>query len=144
MSRAIPTHLIQSLRHELAAAISDYKAYDVPSVCARLGLAEGDEEEAFNSKYKYASKRLTTIPVEPLIAKARLLLEEIDAFQIAEAVEKIADLERPQVTTLTRRRLIKLLADRPLVSEVEEYAFLSAVLPLKKMPSPSKNDGRTL
>ncbi len=144
MGRTVPTHLTQNLRHELASAISDCKAYDVPSVCSRLGLAEGSEEEAFRSKYKYAFSRLNAIGVEPLVDKARSFLEEIDAFQLLEVVEKISDLERPKITTLTRRRLIKLLADGPLASEVEEYAFVTAVFPLERMPAPHQNDVRTL
>ncbi len=144
MGRAVPAQLIQSLRHEMASAISDHKAYDVPGVCTKLGLADGSDQEAFQSKYKYVSKRLTNFAAGPLVAKARFLLETTDAFQLREVVEKISDFERPKVTTLTRRRLIKLLADAPLVSEVEEYAFIKAVLPLERMPAPHQNDGRTL
>ena len=144
MSRAVPTKLIQSLRHELASAISDYKAYDVPRVCARLGLEEGSEEEAFQSKYRYASSRLVAIEIESLLLKARSLLAEIDAFDLREVVEKITDLHRPEITRLTRRRLVKLLADGPLVSEVDDYTFVSAVFPLQSMSAPYQNDNRTL
>ena len=48
-----PPALAKELRHCLAAAISDFKAYDVPAVCKRLGLGDGTAEEAFSSKYKY-------------------------------------------------------------------------------------------
>ncbi len=135
---------MQELRHELASAISDYKAYEVPGVCARLGLEEGSEEEAFQSKYKYASSRLAAIGVEQLIEKARLILVEIEAFRLRETVEKIMDLERSEVTRLTRRRLVKLLSVGKLVSEVDEYDFVEAVFPLASMSAPSANDGRTL
>ena len=104
--------LVLNLRHELISAISDYKAYEVPLICARLGLADGTEEEAFRSKYKYAASRLAAIGVSSLVEKARTLLEEIDVFQLREAVEKISDLQRPEITKLTRRRLIKLLGRR--------------------------------
>lgn len=144
MKRAVPTKLIQELRHELASAISGYKAYEVPSVCARLGLEKGSEEEAFQSKYKYASSRLAAIGVERLLEKARLILGEIDAFHLRETVEKIMDLERSEVTRLTRRRLVKLLSVGTLVSEVDEYDFVSTVFPLSSMSAPDPNDGRTL
>ncbi|WP_226689775.1 abortive infection family protein [Ruegeria arenilitoris] len=144
MSRAIPTKLIQSLRDELASAISDYKAYEVPGVCARLGLAEGSEEEAFQSKYKYASSRLAAVEVEPLVKMARSLLQEIDAFNLLELVDKIADLERPEITSITRRRLVKLLTVGPLVSEVDDFTFVAAVFPLENMSAPHRNDNRTL
>ncbi|WP_424991238.1 abortive infection family protein [Fluviibacterium sp. S390] len=144
MNKAVSTKLIQELRRELASAISDYKAYDVPGVCTRLGLADGSEEEAFQSKYKYASSRLATFGVEPLIEKARSFLDEVDAFLLSEIFEKIMDLERPDVTKLTRRRLVKLLADGQLVSEVDEFAFVAAVFPLAYMSAPNPNDSRTL
>ena len=144
MDRVVPANLTQSLRNELASAISDYKAYDVPNVCARLGLAEGSEDEAFQSKYKFASRRLAAIEGEHLLSKARLLLEEIEAFHLREVVHKISDLERPEVTKLTRRRIIKLLVDGPMVSEVEEYDFVSSIFPLERMSAPHQNDGRTL
>lgn len=144
MKMAVPTKFMQELRHELASAISDYKAYEVPGVCARLGLEEGSEEEAFQSKYKYASSRLAAIGVEQLMEKARLILVEIEAFRLRETVEKIMDLERSEVTRLTRRRLVKLLSVGTLVSEVDEYDFVEAVFPLTSMSAPSENDGRTL
>lgn len=144
MKMAVPTKFLQKLRHELASAISDYKAYEVPGVCARLGLEEGSEEEAFQSKYKYAASRLAPIGVETLLEKARLILDEAEAFRLHETVEKIMDLERSEVTRLTRRRLVKLLSAGTLVSEVDEYDFVAAVFPLASMSAPNPNDGRTL
>ncbi|MEX0969077.1 MAG: abortive infection family protein [Paracoccaceae bacterium] len=144
MNKAVSTKLIQELRRELASVISDYKAYEVPGVCVRLGLAEGSEEEAFQSKYKYASSRLAAIGVEPLIEKARSLLDEVDAFSLREAVEKIIDMGRSDVTKLTRRRLVKLLANGQLVSELDDYAFVAAVFPLGYMSAPTPSDDRTL
>lgn len=76
--------------------------------------------------------------------KARSLLKETSIFQLSEVVEKILDLERPEVTKLTRRRLIKLLTERPLVSEVEEYDFVRAVFQLEHMRAPHRDDDRTL
>ena len=32
--------LLKDLRHLLAGAISDYRAYDVPAVCSRIGLLD--------------------------------------------------------------------------------------------------------
>jgi hypothetical protein len=54
VSKPIPPSLIKDLRHLVASAISDAKAYDVPGLCRRLGLADGTGEEAFSSKYRYA------------------------------------------------------------------------------------------
>ena len=140
----VPAKFVQELRLELASAFSDYKAYEVPGVCARLGLEEGSEKEAFRSKFKFASSRLAAIGVEPLLEKARLILDEIDAFRLLETVEKIMDLQRSDVTKLTRRRIAKLLSVGTLVSEVDENDFVAAVFPLASMSAPNPNDGRTL
>lgn len=53
-SDAYPAALVRALRSELASAISDYSANEVPNLCSRLGLLPGDREEAFKSKFKYA------------------------------------------------------------------------------------------
>lgn len=43
-------NLLESLKHNIAAALSDTKAYDLPIVCTSLGLADGDQQEAHASK----------------------------------------------------------------------------------------------
>ena len=54
MPALFPPPMIKELRHLLASAIADAKAYDVPGLCRRLNLGDGEEQEAFASKYKYA------------------------------------------------------------------------------------------
>ncbi len=63
--------MIRELRSDIANVISDFKAYDAPGVCTRLGLADGDGSEAFNSKYKYAMSRLSAVPAEGLLPMAK-------------------------------------------------------------------------
>lgn len=69
--------MIRELRTEIANAISDHKAYDVPGVCVRLGLEGGNSSEAFNSKFRYAMSRLVSLPAEDLLAMAKTLLQEV-------------------------------------------------------------------
>ncbi len=66
IEQSYPTALVRALRQELASVISDFSANDVPSLCARLGLAEGDREESFKSKFKYAQRRLLEVPAADL------------------------------------------------------------------------------
>ena len=40
-----PRHLMDQLCTSLVGAISDFKAYDVPGICRRIGLADGGERE---------------------------------------------------------------------------------------------------
>ncbi|WP_431929898.1 hypothetical protein [Nonomuraea jabiensis] len=68
----------ESLRHTLASALARFKAYEVPQICEALGLASGSEEEAFNSKYRYAMSRLRQLSLPELSAAALRFLDEYD------------------------------------------------------------------
>ena len=50
MTKSIPPYAIKELRQLVASIISDEKAYNVPGVCVRYGMAEGTGDEAFASK----------------------------------------------------------------------------------------------
>ena len=41
-------NLLESLKQDIAATLSCIKAYNLPQVCVELGLADGDESEAFS------------------------------------------------------------------------------------------------
>ena len=144
MTDAIPPPMLKELRHQLASAISDTKAYEVPALCRRLNLADGTEQEAFASKYKYAQKRLAEIEFAEVLASATILLAEEDHFGLAEIVAKINELSGPSVTTLTRRRLIALFESSPLVTEIDEIEVLRSVWPIGRMPAPIQGAGHTL
>jgi hypothetical protein len=144
MNKTIPPAMLKELRHQLASAISDAKAYDVPSLCRRLNLSDGDEQEAFASKYKYAQKRLAEIAGAEILTTARAFLEEHEHFEISETVSKIEDLEGRPVTTLTRRRLIALFENRSLATEIDEIELIRSVWPISKLPAPIQGGGHTL
>jgi hypothetical protein len=55
-----------AIRKLLADVIAESKAYDVPNICSAIGLAGGDEQEAFSSKFRYAKKRLDAIEISEL------------------------------------------------------------------------------
>jgi hypothetical protein len=80
MSTTIPIAMLKELRHLLASAISDAKAYEVPGLCRRLGLADGTSEEAFSSKYKYAQRRLADLSGSEVVTAARSLAKEEEGF----------------------------------------------------------------
>ena len=90
-------HLIDQLRTSLVGAISDFKAYDVPGICSRIGLANGTEEEAYSSKNKYVSKRLAGLPCNEVLGATRKLLLSIDDFYLSEAV---ANVEEANIDTI--------------------------------------------
>lgn len=133
--KSYPTALVRDLRQELASAISDFSANDVPSLCGRLGLAEGDREESFKSKFKYAHRRLLDVPASDLVGIADRLLEEVDSFALSEATGRLRDSVASAITELTRRRILALFDGAPLATELEHMEFLNRVLPLKQMRS---------
>ncbi|MFJ3498849.1 hypothetical protein ACIPPJ_35490 [Streptomyces sp. NPDC086091] len=69
----------ETLRSAIASAVAELKAYEVPDACVALGLAPGDENEAFGSKHRYVMKRLRPLVVPELIAVARKVLDEYEA-----------------------------------------------------------------
>lgn len=127
--------LFKTLRAELASIIADFKAYDVPAVCRRIGLSEGSEEEAFQSKYKYAQKRITALKTDQLLKSARSLHTEVGGYTLGEVLAKVDDQQTRPVTTVTRRRIIKLFDGWSLATEVEQMDFIRSVWPIEEMPA---------
>jgi hypothetical protein len=136
--------MIRELRTEIANAIADFKAYDVPGVCTRLGLADGDGSEAYNSKYKYAMSRLSAVPVEDLVPMAKKLLLEVTGYRLSEQVAKLEEFGQPTVTEITRRRLLSVLKTRPLATEMDEVEFIQRAWPVAEIPSPYGSSGGIL
>ena len=139
-----PPVMLKKLRQLAASAISDAKAYDVPGFCRRLGLADGTEGEAFNSKFKYAQKRLADVDGTRVLEIAREILSENVHFALSEQVGKIDELVGPAVTTLTRRRLIALFDGRALCTEIEDIELIRSVWPIARMPAVYQGSEHTL
>jgi hypothetical protein len=133
-----PATLVE-LRHLLASAISDAKAYNVPSLCVRLGLEGGTEEDAGRSKYRYAQQRLSAVRADSLVGIAREILSEESRYELAELIAKLDERDGADVTVLTRRRLIALLNAAPLSTEIDHVTLIEGVWPIDRMRS--KYDG---
>jgi len=144
MTNPIPADMLKQLRHLLASAISDAKAYEVPALCRRLNLGDGTAEEAFSSKYRYAQKRIAEVSPSQVIDSAKALVAEEAHFELSEQLAKISELGGPQVTTLTRRRPIALFDDRPLATDIEDIDLIRSVWPIAQMPAPIQGAGHTL
>jgi hypothetical protein len=136
--------MVKALRDLLAAAISEAKAYNVPGLCKRLNLRDGDGQEAFASKFKYAQTRLAEVAVEQVVASARLLIAEEDHFELAEQLAKIDELKTPTVTTLTRRRLIALFDHFPIARDIEDLELIRSIWPTSSLRAPHPSDATTL
>lgn len=135
---------LSSLRKLIADAIANYKAYDVPGVCTRLGLAEGTSDEAFNSKFKYASKRLSQVPAKRLTEIGRDLLQETSDYELSEAISAIEEIGSPPITELTRRRLAYVFGSDSLATEMDDLSLVSRVWPVDRMKPVNDDAGRDL
>ncbi|MGO8024854.1 abortive infection family protein [Rhizobium leguminosarum] len=134
-SVSYPAALVRALRTELASAISDYSANEVPNLCSRLGLLPGDREESFKSKFKYAERRLLDKSAAELIPVAARLLEEADSYSLSEARSKLDEHGKPMVSELTRKRVVAIFNSKVLTTDDDHMAFLRRTWPLDKMPS---------
>jgi len=144
MEEKVPTALITSLRQIMASAIADFKAYDVPAICTRIGLVDGTEQEAFQSKFRYAQKRLSGLRGGRLIQCAQLLNNEENTPALGEVLAKINELNCRQVTVITRRRIIKIFDNRSLATEVEDMEVIRAIWPIALMSAPYESQYSSL
>jgi hypothetical protein len=134
-----PTAAVKQLRNALAGAIYDFSANEVPSLCSRLGLRDGDREESFKSKFKYAERRLIEKSAAELIPIAQRLLEEVDSYDASEALAKLQETNQASVSELTRRRIMALFDKRPFSTEFQDLDFIRRVWPTSRMSSIFEN-----
>lgn len=135
MTQAAKSKMVKEIRDLVASVIANTKAYNVPSLCVRLGLADGTEEEAFASKFKYAQKRMAGVTAPRAIVIARELLAEEPSFALSEAIAKFDEVDGTEVTELTRRRLLAVFDGHPLSTELPEMDFLRKLWPIAQMPA---------
>lgn len=127
--------LVRRLRGVLANVISDAKAYEVPDLCRRIGLAEGTEQEAYQSKYKYAQRRISGIGPQDTIEVAKRLAEDSSDYELHETLRKLEEINDPPISEITRRRIIAHLDGVPLSTEMDTIDFIRRVWPISEMPT---------
>ena len=139
---------VRELRTRIAEIVAGNKAYDVPAVCTRLGLAAGNSDEAMQSRFRYVNSRLLSQPKARLVEIGHDLLGQDYDFWLAEMVTKVNEEGTPVVTLLTRRRIIDVFDGQPLCLEYDEIEFLEQLWPIAEMPEAFPNDaglaGRSL
>jgi hypothetical protein len=125
---------LSELREAITGVIAAEKAYNVPSLCVRLGLDDGEESEAMSSKARYASARLSKLTGERLLSVAQALLEESDDFGLREAADRVAERDTPQISDLTRRRVLGVYDSGEICTEYDEIEFIERIWPISSMP----------
>lgn len=134
---AISPSVAKNLRELVIAELALTKANDLPATCLRFGLATGTPHEAFLGKLKYVQQRLAAVPTTRVIAIGKELAAENENFALSELLAKLDETHEPQVTKLTRRRLVALFDGAPLTTEVEELELIKSIWPIGQMRTPT-------
>jgi hypothetical protein len=127
-------NLLDSLKQHIASALAAEKSYNLPGLCTGLGLAPGDESEAFTSKYKYVLSRVQPLTKNEAVALAKQVLQRFSYYQLQENLDLLLPLEGI-IPAITRRDLIDKLSDTgELHGRLYINEFLERTFPLSQMP----------
>lgn len=133
-------NLLETLKENIATALSETKAYNLPALCTELGLAEGEETEAYSSKYYYVLKRVQLLGKDRVIALGKQTLERYPSYQLDETIGLLDPPQDGMISAITRRHLIDELSSMGnLAGEMYLTEFLDRIFPLSQM---SFNGGR--
>lgn len=130
-----PTTLViplDTLREQIARAVAQVKADEVPAACLRLGIQPAveadDAQEAFRSKRLYVRRRILTWNEADLLALAARVLREYASGDLADTVSEMTLHAEHRVSELVRRDVLKVLNRLPsLFGELPLVDSLSAV-----------------
>jgi hypothetical protein len=127
-------NLLDSLKQHIANTLAAEKSYNLPALCTGLGLAPGDDSEAFASKYKYVLRRAQTLAKDEALALAKQVLQRFSSYQLQEALDLLVPLDGV-IPAITRRNLIDKLSDtgdlhgRLYINEFLERTFRLSQIP---------------
>ena len=136
MTTALTPQIAKALRDLVASAIAGEKAYNVPAVCRRFGLADGTDEEAYRSKFTYVSSRTKELRSAQVLDLARAVQADMPSYPLGEVLAKIDERGQHSITELTRRRIVAALDGIPLSGTLPVVEFLGKVWPLDELPAP--------
>lgn len=123
------------LIERIAETLHTVKAYDLPAVCERLGLSEGNGTEAHASKRAYVRSRLQGLNNHRLLQLAREVEQDYSNFSLSEFLRLLDEADHgPEVTELTRRSILKAINGIDLFGELPLVEQLSRLWPLREMP----------
>lgn len=128
-------------REELIGRITDVlydiKAYKLPAACVRVGLTDGDPNEAHASKRLYVGNRLEPLSDGDLIQIARNVDHEYPTATLSELVSFITDASSgPELSDLTRRAIFNELDHYELFGKLQLVDELEKLWPISQMSSP--------
>jgi hypothetical protein len=122
------------LRHLVADALYPTKAYSLPAVCERYGLASGTSEEAFSSKNRYVMSRLEKLSDEKVLGVARSVVKDFPDDQLQAAVERL-DKDGHLVSDITRHNIAEALDEFSLAGKRDLLDLLRKHWPIDSITS---------
>ncbi|MEZ4491163.1 MAG: hypothetical protein R3C24_12020 [Cyanobacteriota/Melainabacteria group bacterium] len=114
------------------------KAYNLPSECVLLGLADGDPSDAHNSKRNFVKQRLEALDDPTILKVAFTVDEKYPDFGLRELAKTVNDqMSGPELSDLTRRLIVNELERIELFGDyTRSIDVLNAMWPLSELPSP--------
>ena len=104
---------LSSLIESISYCLASEKSYNLPEVCKKYGLDEGEEDEAFRSKAKYVRTRIIGKSEEFILNLSKQLINDYQSFQIGHALNEYTDGSFYILTEITRQKLIERLLGFP-------------------------------
>lgn len=74
--QTIPPGFFKKLRDAIAEVIAKSSANDVPAICRRYDIGDGDSNEAMGGKARYVNNRLLSLPNNRVLDIARAVAED--------------------------------------------------------------------
>ncbi|TVX93276.1 hypothetical protein [Paenibacillus agilis] len=129
---------INELIDAIIQVLLEEKAYDIPTVCTRYGLENGNESEAFQSRRVYVQRRLKGKDQLFLLDLAKRIIDDYGskANSLSKFVLLLNPTELYTITEITRRNIMdELLARNNITGKYNLVDFLNRVWDLDSMPS---------
>jgi len=122
-------------------ALYPTKAYNLPPLCERLGLAPGNQDEAYSSKTQYVRRRLEPLGFEEIVALARKILNDFPTFELEEALAILDEEGSRKVSAITRQNVRRALATVELAGTLSLLDLLRTFWPIETMSHDGLNLG---
>lgn len=129
---------LNKIIEEIAHVLSEEKSYDLPSVCKRYGLEDGNEDEAFRSKRVYVQKRLKGKDQLFLLDLSKRIIEDYgeEAKSLSKLIYKVSPNGIFSLSEITRKNILnELYHKQDLWGKYDVVAFLKRIWNLDSMPS---------
>jgi hypothetical protein len=129
MTQSVRRIPLETLRDSISEALAtNVKSYNIPGVCAGLGLAPGEGDEAFRSKRLYVKNRLLGLKDQELLRIAIDILKEFDDKALADLTSEMTVHAEYRISEITRRDVLKALNGlNPLFGDVDLFESLSII-----------------